>query len=168
MAFVNCAQLTVPRMVAEGGCPTLSRLAPIVSQARRPAHSTLAAPRPLRIDWRLLTRAGAALIWSKERPPEMDFRNSTNLDDTRFYKLFLRHTVPYRHDKLTVRVRYSRGADFSGSCHYRTARLLINLGRHNRYPYALATHVARAESNRTHWWRELYRLTLADGYQLAL
>jgi hypothetical protein len=98
----------------------------------------------------------------------MDFRNSTALDDTRLYELLLRHTAPYRHDKLTVRVRYSRGADFSGSCHYRTARLLINLGRHNRYPYALATHVARAESSRTHWWRELYQLTLADAYQLAL
>jgi hypothetical protein len=98
----------------------------------------------------------------------MDFRNSTELDDTRLHELFLLHTVPYRHDKLTVRVRDSRGADFSGACYYRSARLLINLGRHNRYPYALATHVARAESSRTHWWRELYQLTLADAYQLAL
>lgn len=98
----------------------------------------------------------------------MDFRNSTALDDNRLYEMFLRHTAPYSHDALTVRVRYSRGADFSGACHYRSGRLLINLGRHNRYPYTLATHVARAESNRTHWWRELYQLTVADGCQLAL
>lgn len=98
----------------------------------------------------------------------MDFRNSTGLDDARLYEMLLRHTVPYRHDELTVRVRYSRGADFSGACHYRSARLLINLGRHNHYPYMLGTHVARSESNRTHWWRELYQLTVADAYQLAL
>jgi hypothetical protein len=98
----------------------------------------------------------------------MDFQNKTSLDDLRLYELFLRHTAPYRHDKLTVRVRYSRSADFSGACYYRSARLTINLGRHNRYPYLLATHVARAQSSRTHWWRELFRLELADAYQLAL
>lgn len=98
----------------------------------------------------------------------MNFRNTTDLDDQRLYELFLRHTTPYKHDRLHVWVRFSRGADFSGACYYRTSRLFINIGRHNRYPYALATHVARSQSNRTHWWRELYRLHLADAYQLAL
>ncbi|MBI5864378.1 MAG: hypothetical protein HZB38_07710 [Planctomycetes bacterium] len=98
----------------------------------------------------------------------MDFRNTTHLDEVRLYEMFLRHTAPYRHERLTVRVRYSRSAAFSGACYYRTSRLLINLGRQNRYPYALSTHVARSQSNRTHWWRELYQLTLADAYQLAL
>lgn len=98
----------------------------------------------------------------------MDFQNSTALDDYRLYEVFLRHTVPYNHERLTVRVRYSRAAAFSGSCYYRTARLNINLGRRNEYPFRFATQVARAQSNRTHWWRELYYLTVADGYQLAL
>ena len=98
----------------------------------------------------------------------MDFANSTNLDSARLERLCVRHTWPYRHDKLTVRVRYSRGADFSGTCYYSHARLFINLGRRNKYPYLLGTNIARSRSNRTHWWRETYRLTIADAYQLAL
>jgi hypothetical protein len=98
----------------------------------------------------------------------MQFRNSTALDGARLEALFLRHTAPYRHDRLKVHVRPSRGADFSGTCFYRDARLFVNLGPHNRYPYAVGTHLARARSNRTHWWRETYRLIVADAYQLAL
>ncbi|MEW6251339.1 MAG: hypothetical protein AB1716_11875 [Planctomycetota bacterium] len=98
----------------------------------------------------------------------MDFRNATDLDDARLELLCLRHTWPYRHDHLTVRVRYSRGAEFSGTCYYATARLYVNLGRRNKYPYLLGTHVARSVSNRRYWWRETYRLVIADAYQLAL
>ncbi len=98
----------------------------------------------------------------------MDFRNATDLDGTRLKSLFLRHTWPYRHDKLTIRVRYSRGAEFSGTCYYATSRLFINLGRRNAYPYLLGTHIARSVSNRRYWWRETYRLVIADAYQLAL
>lgn len=98
----------------------------------------------------------------------MDFANSTQLDSARLEDLFLRHAWPYRHDQVTVRVRHSRGAEFSGTCYYATARLYINIGRANRYPYLLGTHIARSRSNRTHWWRETYRVTVADGFQLAL
>jgi hypothetical protein len=98
----------------------------------------------------------------------MQFRNSTHLDSTRLEALFTRHTWPFRHDRLKVHVRPSRGADFSGSCFYADARIFVNLGPRNRYPYHAATHLARARSNRTHWWRETYRLVLADAYQLAL
>lgn len=98
----------------------------------------------------------------------MRFSNSTSLCSERMYRSFLQHTEPYDHSALTVRVRYSRSSEFSGACYYRDARIFINLGRTNRYPYPLATQVARSQSNRTHWWRELYRLTLADAYQLAL
>ncbi len=98
----------------------------------------------------------------------MDFANHTDLDDLRLETLFLRHTWPYRHDGLTVRVRYSRGADFSGTCNYAARRILVNLGRHVRYPYLLGTQIARSRSNQTHWWREIYRLVIADSYQLAL
>jgi hypothetical protein len=98
----------------------------------------------------------------------MDFRNSTSLDTFRLYAMFVRHTAPFAHDRLVVRVRYSRGADFSGTCYYGTSRLHINVGRHNRYPFMLAAHVARARCNATHWWRDLFRLELFDAYQLAL
>jgi hypothetical protein len=98
----------------------------------------------------------------------MQFHNATQLDGERLEHTFLRHTRPWRHDGLTVRVRYSRGADFSGSCYYRDQRIFINVGRHNRYPYRMGTHIARARGNRTHWWREVYSIVLADAYQLAL
>lgn len=98
----------------------------------------------------------------------MDFRNSTDLDDTRLYAMFLRHTLPYRHDKLTVRVRYSRGADFSGTCYYREARILVNIGRRNRYPYAMGTNIAKAYSTPTGWQREVYTIHLGSAEQLAL
>ena len=98
----------------------------------------------------------------------MDFANATALDSRRLAALLLRHTAPYRHDDMVVRVRYSRGADFSGSCHYQRHLIYVNLGRHVTYPYALATHVARARGNRAYWWRELYVLTVADAYQLVL
>jgi len=98
----------------------------------------------------------------------MDFRNSTDLDDARLYVMFLRHTTPYRHDRLSVYVRYSRSADFSGTCYYREARIHVNVGRHNRYPYTLRTSIAKAHATRTGWHRELYRLTVTDAHQLAL
>jgi hypothetical protein len=98
----------------------------------------------------------------------MDFGNTTDLDGARLERLFLRHTWPYRHARLTVRVRYSRRADFSGTCFYRDARIFVNLGRHLGYPYRFGTHIARSQSNRTHWWRETHRLVIADAYQLAL
>ena len=100
--------------------------------------------------------------------PRMDFGNSTDLDGARLERLFGRHAWPYRHDRLTVRERYSRGADFSGTSYYADARIFDNLGRRNMYPYLLGTHIAKSRSNRTHWWRETYRLVIADAQQLAL
>ena len=98
----------------------------------------------------------------------MDFRNSTDLDSTSLYAMFLRHTAPYRHDRLTVRVRDSRGADFSGTCYYREARILVNIGQHNRYPYMMATNIAKAQATRSGWRREVFHLTLANASQLTL
>ena len=98
----------------------------------------------------------------------MDFGNSTDLDGARLERRFERHVWPYRHDRLRVRVRYSRGAPFSGTCYYADECIYVNLGRDNAYPYRVGTHIARSQSNRTHWWRETYELVLADGYELAL
>lgn len=98
----------------------------------------------------------------------MYLRNTTRLDTGTLQRLLLRHTSPWRHDGLRVFVRYGRGADFSGRCYYREGRILVNLGRQNRYPYRLATYVAKAQSYRTHWTREIYYLVLPDAFALVL
>lgn len=98
----------------------------------------------------------------------MRFQNSTALSSARLLELFERHTTPWSHDALLVRVRYSRGADFSGACYYRDNRIFINLGRHLRYPYAFATHLSRARTTRNGWQREVFRIEVASAYQLAL
>lgn len=98
----------------------------------------------------------------------MDFANSTHLDTRRLEALILRHTAPYAHDKLTVRIRHSRGADFSGTCYYRDGRIFVNVGRHVRYPYRMVTHIAKAQTRQSYWFRQAFYLTLADAYQLAL
>jgi hypothetical protein len=98
----------------------------------------------------------------------MQFHNATQLNNDRLRALFERHSAPYRHDQLVVRVRYSRGADFSGTCYYREGRIFVNLGAHLQYPYRVATHVAKAKSVPGYWFRDTYFLTLRDAYQLVL
>ena len=98
----------------------------------------------------------------------MDFRNTTGLNDARLFSLLLRHTAPYRHDDLRVRVRYSRGADYSGTFFINEARIHVNLGRRNRYPYILNTSIAKAQTTERGWKREICQLLLGDAYQLVL
>jgi len=98
----------------------------------------------------------------------MDLINRTLLDSARLNEMLTQAAGTWPHDGLVVTVRYSRGAEFSGTCYYQTGRIFINVGRHNRYPYAIRTAVARPQSNARHWWRELYTITAADAYQLAL
>jgi len=98
----------------------------------------------------------------------MAFHNGTALDGSRLRDMFLEAVHPWPTDELNVRVRYSRGSDFSGTCYYSTNRLYVNLGRHLRYPYRLGTHLARAIDANGAWWRPLYTVELSDGYQLAL
>lgn len=97
----------------------------------------------------------------------MILRNRTHLDSSRLLALFRESCGGWPLDGLKVWVRYSRGADFSGACYYATGRIFINLGRANRYPYLLRTHIARARSDARCWWRELYTLELPDAYQLV-
>lgn len=98
----------------------------------------------------------------------IDFHNSTALDGRRLKAMCLQAVNPWRLGRLVVRVRYSRGSDFSGSCYYRKGRIFVNLGRHLKYPYRMATHIARAVTARRSWSKPLYTLELADAYQLAL
>ncbi|HKQ49532.1 MAG TPA: hypothetical protein VJZ71_15780 [Phycisphaerae bacterium] len=97
----------------------------------------------------------------------MELHNSTHLDSATLERLFQEAVADWPHDGMRVFVRYSRGSDFSGSCYYRPPRIHINLGRRNRYPYAIRTQIARARSDRRSWWRELYEVEAADAVQLA-
>lgn len=98
----------------------------------------------------------------------MRFRNSTEICSERLKAMFARSVEGWPSDGIDVAVRYGRGAEFSGSCHYSPPRIYINLGRDNEYPYLIRTHIARARSNARCWWRELYTVELADASQLAL
>lgn len=98
----------------------------------------------------------------------MNFSNSTALDSALLLDAFESCSVPYAHDALTVRVAYTRSAPFSGMCRYHDARVHVNIGRHLRYPYALLTHLARAQSNGRVWWRPGYYVHVESPLQLAL
>jgi hypothetical protein len=94
--------------------------------------------------------------------------NRTHLESARLEGILLPALIGWPHAGLTLLVRYSRGADFSGTCYYDRGRIHVNLGRHNRYPYLIKTSIARPQSNRRYWWRELYSVEAADAYQLVL
>lgn len=98
----------------------------------------------------------------------MRLRNSTDIDSQRLASMFAESIRTWPSDGIDVSVRFSRGAEFSGSCHYSPPRIYINLGRDNEYPYLIRTHIARANSNARCWWRELYTVELEDASQLAL
>ncbi|MFQ5489828.1 MAG: hypothetical protein ACE5GE_03820 [Phycisphaerae bacterium] len=74
----------------------------------------------------------------------------------------------WRLDGLRVFVRYSRGAEFSGTCVYKNPRIYVNLGRHLQYPYVMDTYLARAQSDARTWWKPSLSIELADAYQLVL
>ncbi len=98
----------------------------------------------------------------------MNFRNTTHVDSDLLLTSIQDAIEGWPSDKLIVRVRYSRGAEFSGTCYYASNRIFVNLGRENRYPYRLLTHIARPRANRTHWWRELYSVDIASAHELVL
>ncbi len=98
----------------------------------------------------------------------MELRNTTHLDTARLDRMFRNATEGWPRAGLRVFVRYSRGAAFSGTCFYKDGRIFINLGRDNRYPFEIKTHVACARSDARHWWRELYSIEAEDAYQLVL
>ena len=98
----------------------------------------------------------------------MDFRNTTHVDSDLLLSSIHDAIDMWPSEKLIVRVRYSRGAEFSGTCYYASNRIFVNLGRQNKYPYRLLTHIARPRANRTHWWRELYSVDIASAHELVL
>lgn len=102
------------------------------------------------------------------RASRMTIRNTTALDTARLEALIRPYESVWNCGQLTVLIRNSRGADFSGTCFYAKRRIHVNLGPHVRYPYRMSTYVAPARSTRRSWWKEDIRIELADGYQLVL
>lgn len=100
--------------------------------------------------------------------PRMDFRNTTDLDDNRLRSLCEDGLTDWAPGDFVVRVRYSRGADYSGTCFYRDRRVYINLGRHLCYPYRMNTYLARARTLGRYWYKPLYTLEMSDAYQVVL
>lgn len=98
----------------------------------------------------------------------MHFVNKTFLNTDRLRTLFQKYAEGWPHEPLRVQVRYTRSADFSGTCDYTNKRIFVNVGKHVTYPYAMNTYIARAQSNAMHWWKELYAIELEDPYQLSL
>jgi predicted SprT family Zn-dependent metalloprotease len=98
----------------------------------------------------------------------MDLTNRTHLNTDELQRRMRTAADGWSLGRLRVHVRYSRRADYSGTCYYKQGVIYVNLGRHLAYPYRLGTSVAPAKSNARHWWKPIYTLELADEYQVAL
>jgi hypothetical protein len=99
---------------------------------------------------------------------DIDFRNSTELESAILLARCREATSGWAVRALTVRVRYSRGADFSGTCFYADRRIFVNLGRHVRFPYAMQTNLGRAKDHGRYWTRPVYFVEMDEGYDLVL
>jgi hypothetical protein len=97
----------------------------------------------------------------------MRFHNTTHLDSARLHRWLLDVAEGWPHDGLSVSIRYSRGAEFSGCFRAGPPRIAVNLGRANRYPYQIKTQIATARTEPWGWWRPLYTLQVADAFELA-
>jgi len=69
---------------------------------------------------------------------------------------------------IELYVRYSRGADFSGSCYYADRRIFVNLGRHLVYPYRMATHIARAKTLGRYWIKPKCTVEMSSGLPVVM
>ena len=98
----------------------------------------------------------------------MILHNRTELDTLELESLLRRHIDGWPHDGVTVFVRYSRSADFSGACYYNSGRLFINIGRHVRCPYRIAARIARAKTRGRFWSRQGNYVIVTSACQLVL
>ncbi len=98
----------------------------------------------------------------------IDFHNSTDLSGETLLDLCREGLAGWSLRPITVRVRYSRGADFSGTCFYGDRRIYVNIGRHVAYPYLMGTNLARAKTIGRRWYKPIYTLELNNAYELAI
>ena len=83
----------------------------------------------------------------------IEFHNSTGFSSSHLLALCREGMAGWSTGSIKLYVRYSRGADFSGSCYYADRRIFVNLGRHLVYPYRMATHIARAKATGRYWFK---------------
>lgn len=115
-------------------------------------------------------------MWTKPNSNEsiasiiqgIDIHNTTALDTGELVRLCKEAVSGWCFGPATVRVRYSRGADFSGTCFYADGRIYINLGRHLTYPYRMPTHIARARAIGNRWRKPVFTVEVRDGYGVVL
>lgn len=69
---------------------------------------------------------------------------------------------------IKLYIRYSRGADFSGSCYYTDRRIFINLGKHLEYPYWMQTYIGRAKTTRRFWYKPSCAVEMKTGYHVVM
>ena len=98
----------------------------------------------------------------------IDFKNTTELSDARLFPLCRQALEAWAVGTVTLRIRYSRGADFSGTCFYTSRRIYVNLGRHLAYPYLMNTHLARARTVGSGWYKPVCRIEMRNGYDVVL
>ena len=98
---------------------------------------------------------------------KLDLTNRTHLDTTQLEHWFAGSLQGWSVGTVHVRVRYSRGADFSGSCYYGQNLFYLNLGQHLRYPYAMGTHLAKARSHGRSWSKPVYTVELAEAFEVV-
>src|SRR3989338_7460734 len=94
----------------------------------------------------------------------LDFHNSTELSGAKLETMYLDSLNGWSVGRLSVRIRYSRGADFSGTCIYADRRIYINLGRHLVYPYGMKTNLAKVKTIGRGWRRPIYVVELKNAY----
>lgn len=99
---------------------------------------------------------------------ELDYTNSTHVPDPELIPAIRAAISDWSVGHLVVRVRYSRGADFSGTCFYNDGRIYVNLGRHVRYPYLLRTSIGRGRQVGRVWRKPLYALRLPTALELVM
>lgn len=99
--------------------------------------------------------------------PSLEFHNSTALCSERLGELCRDGMAGWATGTVTVRVRYSRSSDFSGTCFYVDRRIFVNVGRHLSFPYRMGTHLAKAVSRGRRWYKPIFSIELVDAYQLV-
>jgi len=99
---------------------------------------------------------------------KIEFHNSTALSSTVLERLCNECIVGWNVGTILLRIRYSRGADFSGTCIYDQRKIYINMGKHLVYPYSMNTHLARSVTIGRRWFKPIYIMKIENGIQLAM
>ncbi len=103
-----------------------------------------------------------------ERLARIRLRNSTAIPTDRLLAVCHEITSGWAIGSIDVFFRYSRGAEFSGTCYYTSGKIHVNLGRQLVYPYRMGTNLGRAKTVGRRWYRPMYTIELRDGFEVVL